>query len=410
MPEPGRTAGGVTEVATFDIEQPDTAPHVVAVLGSATTVYANQDSLVLGQADYGWGFGSLDHTQTLLHRFAIAKDDTAYQASGFVPGFLVNQFAIDEQDGVVRVATTDQIVTNRDSWQMATENRVYTLEQKERQLEQLGKSEAFGEAGETIYATRFIGDRGYVVTYLQTDPLIVVDLADPAKPHVTGQLHIPGFSTYVEPLPNHRLLAVGQGENGGLSLSIFDVSSPTQEPKRVQYHEFTASYSEAMFNQKALTFMLDKFGPDQSLLLFPITTYTSEYSSRLEVMQVSVQGGFTSLGSIDHAELLRSGCTYLSEYGGVSYCDYGGADMRRGLEIGQRDGDDYVYAISYGGLTVHDLAHLDAALATVQLPAPDFGYYYMPGSGVPAPSTGGAAGVSDAGAGASAGQGGAPSN
>src|SRR5690606_5739191 len=109
-------------------------------------------------------------------------------------------------------------------------SRVVTLGVDGDRLEVLGSTEDFGET-ERIFATRFIGDRGYVVTFRQTDPLFVIDLSDPADPHVTGELHIPGFSNYLFPLDDDHLFAIGRdatedGRVQGLALQIFDVSDP----------------------------------------------------------------------------------------------------------------------------------------------------------------------------------------
>ncbi|HSC85758.1 MAG TPA: beta-propeller domain-containing protein, partial [Polyangiaceae bacterium] len=396
VPEPGLVQDGVTQVVTFDIEQPAQAPHALAVLGGAGTVYANLDTMVLGQTDYGWNYHEVQSTRTLLHRFSLAEAETNYEASGFVPGYLHNQFSIDEAEGVIRVSTTEDRVTDPLSWSTTTENRVYTLGADGRDLEVLGKTDAFGEPGETIFATRFLGDRGYVVTFRQTDPLVAVDLSDAAHPKVLGELHIPGFSDYIHPLPNHHLLTIGQdadenGSQSGVALQIFDVTDAAA-PRQVHKETFGGfSYSEASYNHKAFSFVDGHFGEGRGLLMFPITTYDPEYSSRLEVLEVSASAGFTRIGSIDHTKLLHDGCGSLLQNGaGVEYCYYGGNDMRRGLEIGQSDGADFVYAISYGGITVHDLADLSTTLKTVPLPAPTYTDYYSYGAPEvdPAPDAG----------------------
>ena len=77
---------------------------------------------------------------------------------------------------------------------------------------------------ETLRATRFDGSKLYVVTFLQIDPLFVVDLVDPQNIQVHGELEIPGWSTYLIPRGD-RLLSVGV-ENTQVAVSIFDVSDP----------------------------------------------------------------------------------------------------------------------------------------------------------------------------------------
>jgi len=374
-PQPGSAQDGMTQVVTFDLESP-AAPSVVSVLGYTTTVYASEDVLVLAQADYRWSFQQTARSRTAFHIFDLDGASTQYEASGFVPGELHNQFSIDERDGVIRVSTSEEVVTDPDSWTTRTENRVFTLGADGRQLRILGKTEPFGEEGETIFATRFLGDRGYVVTFRQTDPLITVDLGDPRAPKVLGALHIPGFSDYIHPLPDHRILTIGQDadENGtqtGVKLAIFDVSANTAVETQSLFFA-GSNYSEVSSNHKAFTFMQDKFAQDLSLLMFPITSYDPQYSSRLEVLSVSAADGFTSLGSIDHTDLLDANCTS-QDASGADYCYYSGQDMRRGVEVGGNDGD-FIYAISYGGMTVHNLSNPSETLQSIPLATPQLGY------------------------------------
>lgn len=368
IPEPGVVNYGVTQVVTFDAQKSEEV-DVTAILGGAETVYANHDVLVLGQTNYDWQFGG-ESTKTALHQFRLSGADSQYEASGFVPGYLHNQFSIDEQAGVIRVSTTERVRANDSG--SNTENRVYTLNKKDNELQVLAKTEAFGDPGETIFATRFLGDRGYVVTFRQVDPLIVVDLSNPEKPKVLGDLHIPGFSDYIHPLGEHQLLTIGQdadesGFQSGVALQIFDVSDPGA-PKLTHKEAFGGfSHSEANNNHKAFTFVKDYFGKDQGLLLFPITTYSAEYQSRLEVVRVSAETGFKRLGSLDHTALLLDNCDQSIAEDGFSYCSYSGNDMRRGVQI-----DDYIYAISYGGVTVHELDQLSETVAKIELPTPKF--------------------------------------
>src|SRR5690606_20409958 len=86
---------------------------------------------------------------------------------------------------------------------------------------------------ETIRAVRFMGPVGYVVTFRQTDPLYVIDRSDPTEPVAAGELKIPGFSAYLHPVAEGRLIGVGQdadpetGATKGLQISLFDVTDPT---------------------------------------------------------------------------------------------------------------------------------------------------------------------------------------
>ena len=121
-------------------------------------------------------------------------------------GTLLNQFAMDEHDGYLRVATTTgQVWSDQDT----SESHVVVLGPGDGALSTVGSVSGLGR-GETIHSVRFLGDVGYVVTFRQTDPLYTVDLSDPAAPAVTGELKILGYSAYLHPIGDGRLIGVGQ--------------------------------------------------------------------------------------------------------------------------------------------------------------------------------------------------------
>ncbi len=170
--------------------------------------------------------------QRELERTGLVKvriSDLSVQATGEVPGQLLNQFSLDEHEGNLRVA-----VTFGDSWFVGrtggSASDVYVLGGDMRELgsvKDLGKTER-------IYSVRFVGNRGYVVTFRQTDPFYVLDLADPKAPRLAGELKIPGFSSYLHPLAPNRVLGVGQ-EAGQVKLSLFDVTDPANPTEAAKY-------------------------------------------------------------------------------------------------------------------------------------------------------------------------------
>ena len=159
-------------------------------------------------------------------------------AEGEVPGRLLNQFSMDEYEGYLRVATT-----------LGDENDLYVLDGE---LEITGKITGFGE-DERIYAVRFIEDRGYIVTFRETDPFFVIDLSDPKNPEIKGELKIPGFSSYLHPVEEHLILGVGR-EGSYVKLSMFDVSD-AENPQEVAKYTLKESWSEVLYNHHA--FLLD---------------------------------------------------------------------------------------------------------------------------------------------------------
>jgi uncharacterized secreted protein with C-terminal beta-propeller domain len=174
-----------------------------------------------------------------FHRSGIVRieaDGLAVAADGSVPGSLLNQFSMDAYEGHLRVATT---VGGRGAfgWQFGfggndnTVNDVYVLDGD---LEQTGSVLDLGK-GERVYSARFVGDEGYVVTFKQIDPFYVLDLSDPAAPMLSGELKIPGYSSYLHPITDDVILGIGQ-EEGQVKLSLFDVSNPSTPTELAKYN------------------------------------------------------------------------------------------------------------------------------------------------------------------------------
>jgi hypothetical protein len=191
---------------------------------------------------------------TAIHRFDISDPTRArYDVSGRVEGRLLNQFAMDEHDGVLRVATT-----TGSPWAGAdgapSESHVVTLAPADGALREIGRVGGLGRT-ETIRAVRFLGDIGYVVTFRQTDPLYTVDLSDPAAPRVTGELKILGYSAYLHPVGDGLLLGIGQdadedGRTSGMQVSLFDVRD-LSTPRRVAQTTLPGASSEAEWDHHA---------------------------------------------------------------------------------------------------------------------------------------------------------------
>ena len=206
-----------TVVLGFDAQRGLGEWDAAGVVGEASAVYASRDSLYV--AIPRW----FDHTQ--IHRWDFsAEGSPTYRGAAEVNGHLINQFAMSEFDGHLRVAST-----RFDRFGSSSELTVFTV--GDDALQELASLEGLGP-NEQIYAVRFLGDRAYVVTFRQIDPLFIIDLSDPAEPRVTGELKIPGFSAYLHPLGDGLLLGVGQdadprtGRPLGPQVTLFDVSDP----------------------------------------------------------------------------------------------------------------------------------------------------------------------------------------
>lgn len=233
-PEPSGV--GTLSILDFDLESGIETWEAASVVASGSTVYANIERTYV--ATQRWidpvAVDSREEFRghvTRIHRFDTPVDrEMTYVASGDVDGFLLNQFAMDEYEDHLRVAST----TAPEWWGGGgpSESRVTVLATRGNRLERVGEVGGLGKT-ETIRAVRFMGPVGYVVTFRQTDPLYVIDLSDPASPVAAGELEIPGFSAYLHPVADGRLLGVGQdadpetGATEGLQVSLFDVSDPT---------------------------------------------------------------------------------------------------------------------------------------------------------------------------------------
>ena len=168
-------------------------------------------------------------TTTQIHRFDTStKTATSYQASGEVTGSLIGQYAMSEWQGNLRVASTASV--GRAGTDEGQRSLVTVLGREGDRLVKVGQVDGLGPT-EQIRGVRFDGPTGYVVTFRQTDPLYVVDLSDPAKPVTRGELKVPGFSSYLHPVGEHRVLGVGsdateQGRITGAKVSLYDTSNP----------------------------------------------------------------------------------------------------------------------------------------------------------------------------------------
>ncbi len=202
------------------------------VVADAQTVYASTETLYV--ATNHWtspdDADPAGTSTTAIHAFDVSDPRTTeYLASGRVRGQMLDQWSLSEHDGFLRVATTDGSPWAGTNDRAAeSESFLTVLRRDGERLEAVGQVGGLGR-GERIFAVRYFGDVGFVVTFREIDPLYALDLSDPADPTVTGELKITGFSSYLHPVGEGRLLGVGQeatteGQTLGTQLSLFDIS------------------------------------------------------------------------------------------------------------------------------------------------------------------------------------------
>ncbi|GII71856.1 hypothetical protein Sme01_43320 [Sphaerisporangium melleum] len=235
--------------------------------------------------------------QTEIHRFDISGPGApGYTASGAVPGRLLNQYSLSEYEGNLRVATTSSGTGGSDS--AGGSSGVYVLDAGT--LVKKGEVTGLGR-GERIYSVRFIGPVGYVVTFRQVDPLYTLDLRDPAAPKVTGELKITGFSAYLHPAGDGRLLGIGQeaseeGRTQGTQISLFDVSDPGKPARLARYHQKNSG-SAAEWDPHAFLYW-----PATGLAVVPLSSWggrTDDFQTSALVLRVGTDSIGTR-GTITH--------------------------------------------------------------------------------------------------------------
>ena len=233
----------------------DTEPYCEAILGNCNELYASAKGLFISENDYYSESYHAYQQTTKIYRFEYTDTGVNYKCMGKVAGYINDQFSMSYDGEYFRIATTvNKTVTydengnavevqlwDEDGWRNkeldnvavsnVTMNNLYILNNN---MQIVGKVEDLAK-GETIQSVRFVGNMAYVVTFRQTDPLFVIDLTDPKKPTVKGELKIPGFSEYLHPIADGLLVGVGydgteNGTNGDCKVSLFDVSNP-YEPK-----------------------------------------------------------------------------------------------------------------------------------------------------------------------------------
>jgi uncharacterized secreted protein with C-terminal beta-propeller domain len=362
---------GTLTIVNFDLANPLADIDSQTILGNTGLVYANQDNLYIASVeDDFWLWlpvmvGGTDQAlTTTIHKFSL-QGSPQYLASGRVEGHLLNQFAMDEHQGTLRLVTTEQ-----DWWSGETENRLYVLSQSGEQLAERAYLDGLGKPGESVYAVRFDEDKGYVVTFQQIDPLITLDLSDDRNPLVAGELEVPGFSTYLHPIEGDMILAIGR-EGGSVKLSLFDISDFAQ-PALLYDHLIANSYTEADYNHHAFTWF-----EQEKMLAIPITAWGNSLTSTtygyndifngLELFRVTAQAGIESYAAIDHDIF------YLDSSSDRFYYPEG---VRRSFFVADDADNSYIYSISGRGLLVNDLAAPDTSLAEVELPSENNNYLY----------------------------------
>ena len=289
-------------VLTVDLGAPLGAPRATAVLADGQTVYAGNEHLYVATNRYHdpiefdegpWGALDDDYA-TSIHQFDVTDPTTTgYLASGTVTGHLLNQFSMSEHDGHLRVATT---LGRPWGFREDSESLVTVMARDADELVQVGQVGDMGR-GERIFAVRFVGEVGYVVTFRQTDPFYTLDLSDPTEPVVRGELKIAGYSGYLHPVGDGLVLGIGQdatdtGRTTGAKATLFDVSD-LDAPTALGTWSAGGGSTSVEWDHRAFLW----WAPGQ-LAVVPFTDWRSDTNAAV-VLRIA-DGTIIEVGRIDH--------------------------------------------------------------------------------------------------------------
>lgn len=352
-------------VASLSLEDPEGEVNKKVILGSGQNIYASQENLYIAEMNYPfwryWAEEGVPQETTIVHKFSLDSGNVNYRGYGEAPGRILNQFSMDEYNGYFRIATTIGHVSRTGG---GSTNNVYVFNNN---MNITGKLEDLAP-GERIYSVRFMGEKGYLVTFKKIDPLFVIDLSDPNNPRVLGKLKIPGYSDYLHPYDENHIIGIGketvEAEQGdfawyqGVKMAIFDVSD-VENP--IELHKVVigdrGTDSEVLSDHKA--FLFDR---DRNLLVLPIllaeivgdkstlppNTYGDYVYQGAYVYDLTLENGFVLKGRVTHYDsdepFLHSGYYFRDT----------GYSITRSLYI-----DNVLYTISENMIKMNSLDNLE---------------------------------------------------
>lgn len=309
-----------------------------AYLGYAYEVYMNHQNLYLSAQQYIYDPDTyrVEYLTNIL-RFEIIDGRLVFRASNQINGFTLNQFSYDEYEGVLRVATTDYIY-HENGFEIT--NQLYLLDATDEYLTEISMLGGLGKPGERIYAVRMHEGIGYVVTFVQTDPLYKLDLSDPENPEILGEHYEDGVSDYLHLINEELMVGVGREakeQNGwvnfvGVKVALYDTSDDTPILLRSLFVEGEYSYSPVTYDHKQF---VEYQWNDDFLFAIPVYQYAygwGEYYLSIFLYQVTED---RDLIEVKEMRVNQDGYGYYV----------------KALFIG-----DYIYTISFNEISRYDMS------------------------------------------------------
>ena len=365
-----------TTITVFDLRSPTLAHTSRCFVGGSEAVYMSHDNLYVAttRMAYGGSGGSAGLVypggfKTDIHKFGLGASTVSYRASGTVDGHLgwdreKKSFRLSEHDGDLRVLT----FTGDTGWSSVADSstapspaKLTVLRERSSDrslltvstLPSATRPAAIGKPGEQVYAVRFVDARAYVVTFRRTDPLYVLDLANPEDPQVLGALEVAGFSEFLYPLPNNLLLGVGRdadaaGRVSGLKMALFDLTDATRPTQRDSLSLGTTGSSSSLDTSRH---GLNLRVVDQvARVALPVTLARTPYGDWLHGLQRlevdTTQGVLTNRGLIDDSQ--RGDANAGTPWGNGGNWGNWGNWQERSVQI-----NDSVYYLAGGALSSH---------------------------------------------------------
>jgi len=357
-------------LASFDVTDNNQEASIKSYLGSTYEIYMSLDNLYA--TIYRWNYLELEgryEYKTFIMRFEIVDGELMFKALGEVSGSPLNQFSMDEYDGVFRIATTGYSYTET-SWNI--DNFMYLLDAtSEGTMNQISVLNNLGKPGERIYSVRFSEETAYVVTFVQTDPLYKLDLSDPENPEIIGELYEDGVSDYLHEITDTLLLGIGrQAEEidgwtrfTGVKVALYDTSGDTPVNLETYLVEGEYSYTNVMYDHKAFLSFTPQ-GADFTYVAIPVFEYYDDYLGCSQSMYL-----FKVYHSGDLEFVTRLTQMVEDQEGYYRYFD----SIERAVII-----DNYIYTLSYSSIHKFDINDEFSMVATQDLNTLYYYYYGYP--------------------------------
>lgn len=360
-------------ISGIDINNSKKPVQISSYLGAGEEIFATDKNLYVAVTNYIYNYknnqvqeGLINsYYNTLIYKFGFNEGKTNFIAKASVPGSILNQFSMDEYNTFFRVATTSGFEWGNDD--NISKTNIYVFDDK---MNLKGKIEGMAP-NERIYSVRFMGDKGYVVTFRTVDPLFVIDLKDPTKPKILGELKISGYSNYIHPYDENHIIGFGKETiekeqkdergnvigtialNMGMKMAVFDITD-VKNPKAIYIEKIgdRGTDSEILYNHKALLFSKMK-----GIIAFPITVMNVEdENDTTSYGKFTFQGAYIYNFSLSNGFKLKGKITHLSDedYKDNGYYWYNSnKNINRILYI-----ENNIYTISDNIIKAHNIADL----------------------------------------------------